>query len=106
MEKSVLVYSSQCNCLEQQHNSNNNIDTNPWPKVLPRHDISHLPTVDKWLATRLVLQVSEAIDDKITEDDYNEILDINAGNDVTINGQTIKAADLMEAFYELFVAWH
>ena len=49
-------------------------------------------------------EVSEAIDDKITEDDYNEILDINAGNDVTINGQTIKAADLMEAFYELFVA--
>ena len=49
-------------------------------------------------------EVSEAIDDKITEDDYDEILDINAGNDVVINGQTIKAADLMEAFYELFVA--
>ena len=49
-------------------------------------------------------EVSEAIDDKLTEDEYNEILDINAGNDVTINGQTIKAADLMEAFYELFVA--
>ena len=49
-------------------------------------------------------EVSEAIDDKLTEDEYNEILDINAGNDVTINGQTLKAADLMEAFYELFVA--
>jgi hypothetical protein len=49
-------------------------------------------------------EVSETIDDKISEDDYNEILDINAGNDVVINGQTIKAADLMEAFYELFVA--
>ena len=49
-------------------------------------------------------EVSEAIDDKLTEDEYDEILDINAGNDVTINGQTIKAADLMEAFYELFVA--
>jgi hypothetical protein len=49
-------------------------------------------------------EVSENIDDKITEDEYAEILDVNAGNDVDINGQAIKAADLMEAFYELFVA--
>ena len=49
-------------------------------------------------------EVSDNIDDKISEDEYNEILDVNAGNDVVINGQTLKAADLMEAFYELFVA--
>jgi hypothetical protein len=49
-------------------------------------------------------EVKDVIDDKLTEDDYNEILDVNAGNDVDMNGQTIKAADLMEAFYELFVA--
>ena len=49
-------------------------------------------------------EVSENIDDKISEDEYSEILDVNAGNDVEINGQTLKAADLMEAFYELFVA--
>lgn len=49
-------------------------------------------------------EVKDVIDDKLTEDDYNEILDVNAGNDVEINGQTLKAADLMEAFYELFVA--
>ena len=49
-------------------------------------------------------EVKDAIDDKVTEEDYAEILDVNAGNDVDINGQTLKAADLMEAFYELFVA--
>ena len=49
-------------------------------------------------------EISDNINDKITEDEYNEILDVNAGNDVVINGQTLKAADLMEAFYELFVA--
>ena len=49
-------------------------------------------------------EVKNAIDDKISEDEYNEIVDVNAGNDVEINGQTLKAADLLEAFYELFVA--
>jgi hypothetical protein len=48
-------------------------------------------------------EISDNINDKITEDEYNEILDVNAGNDVVINGLTLKAADLMEAFYELFV---
>jgi len=49
-------------------------------------------------------EVSENIDDKLTEDDYAEVLEVNAGNNVNINGNEIKAADLMEAFYELFVA--
>lgn len=48
-------------------------------------------------------EVSESIDDKLTEEDYAEILEVNAGNDVNINGNELKAADLMEAFYELFV---
>lgn len=49
-------------------------------------------------------EVSEKIDDRLTDDEYSEILDVNAGNDVNINGQVVKAADLMEALYELFVA--
>ena len=49
-------------------------------------------------------EVKDTIDDKVTEEDYAEILDVNAGNDVDFNGQKLKAADLMEAFYELFVA--
>ena len=35
-------------------------------------------------------EVSETIDDKFTEDEYAEILDINSGNDVEINGNKIK----------------
>ena len=48
-------------------------------------------------------EVKESLDDKITEEEYAEILEVNAGNDVDINGTKVKAADLMEAFYELFV---
>ena len=49
-------------------------------------------------------EVKETFDDKLNEDEYAEILDVNSGNDVEINGVKIKAADLMEIFYELFVA--
>ena len=49
-------------------------------------------------------EVNETFNDKLTEDEYAEILDVNSGNDVEINGAKIKAADLMEILYELFVA--
>ena len=49
-------------------------------------------------------EVKETFDDKLNEDEYAEILDVNSGNNVEINGVKIKAADLMEVFYELFVA--
>ena len=49
-------------------------------------------------------EISETIDDKLTEDEYAEILDINSGNDVEINGNKIKAADFMEVFYEIFIS--
>ena len=49
-------------------------------------------------------EISETIDDKLTEDEYAEILDINSGNDVEINGNKIKAADFMEIFYEIFIS--
>lgn len=49
-------------------------------------------------------EISETIDDKFTEDEYTEILDINSGNDVEINGNKIKAADFMEVFYEMFIS--
>ena len=48
-------------------------------------------------------EVNESIDDNFSEDEYNEILEVNAGNDVTINGNDLKAADFLEAFYEIFV---
>ena len=49
-------------------------------------------------------EISQTIDDKFTEDEYAEILDINSGNDVEINGNKIKAADFMEVFYEMFIS--
>ena len=49
-------------------------------------------------------EISETIDDKFTEEEYAEILDINSGNDVEINGNKIKAADFMEVFYEMFIS--
>lgn len=48
-------------------------------------------------------EVSENIEDSFSEDEYSEILEVNAGNDIEINGVTLKAADFLEAFYELFV---
>lgn len=39
----------------------------------------------------------------ITEDEFNEIVAINAGNDVEINGQVMNSADFLEIFYSLFV---
>ena len=36
-------------------------------------------------------------------DEYSEILETNSGNDVTINGTNIQAADFLELLYDLFV---
>lgn len=43
------------------------------------------------------------VDTKLTEDEYNEILEVNAANDIEINGQKINAADFLEILYTLFV---
>lgn len=43
------------------------------------------------------------VDTKLTENEYNEILEVNAANDVEINGQKINAADFLEILYTLFV---
>lgn len=45
----------------------------------------------------------DIIDDTLTMDEYSDILDINAGNDVEINGNKISAVDLLEIVYDLFV---
>ena len=48
-------------------------------------------------------EVKDTPDDVITMEEYSDILDVNSGNDVEINGNTIKAADLMEIVLDLFV---
>lgn len=48
-------------------------------------------------------EIIDLIEDSFTMDEYSDILDINSSNDVEINGNKVKAADLMEAFYDLFI---
>ena len=43
------------------------------------------------------------VDDSLTMDEYSDILDINAGNDIEINGNKIPAVDFLEIIYDLFV---
>ena len=43
-------------------------------------------------------------DKKFTEDEFNEIMEVNADNDVEINGNKLNAADFLEVIYGLFVA--
>ena len=43
------------------------------------------------------------VDDSFTESEYFDIVDINSGNNVEINGNKIKAADFLEIFYDIFV---
>lgn len=43
------------------------------------------------------------VDDSLTMDEYSDILDINAGNDIEINGNKIQAVDFLEIIYDLFV---
>lgn len=38
-----------------------------------------------------------------TDNDFDSIVAVNAGNEVEINGNKVKSEDLVEAFYELFV---
>lgn len=39
-----------------------------------------------------------------TEDEFEQILEVNTGNDVEINGNSLPAADFLEVIYSLFVA--
>ena len=48
-------------------------------------------------------EVKDTPDDVITMEEYSDILDVNSGNDVEINGNSVKAADLMEIEFDLFV---
>ena len=43
------------------------------------------------------------IEDTLTMEEYSDILDVNSGNNVEINGNKVSAADLLEVIYSLFV---
>lgn len=44
------------------------------------------------------------IDTTLSEDEFAQIIEVNAGNDVEINGTKLNAADFLEVLYSLFVA--
>lgn len=48
-------------------------------------------------------EVKDTIDDSFTMDEYSDIVDVNSGNDVEINGNKIPAVDFLEIVYDLFV---
>ena len=48
-------------------------------------------------------EVTFTADDKFTDEEFDNLISINAGNQVEINGNKIKAEELMEIFYTLFV---
>lgn len=57
----------------------------------------------EYLVQKGLEEIADAPEDTLTVDEYSDILDINSGNDVEINGNKIKAADFMEVVYDLFV---
>lgn len=48
-------------------------------------------------------EITIPTDDTFTMDEYFDIVDVNSGNDVVINGANIKALDLLDIIMTLFV---
>ena len=48
-------------------------------------------------------EVLDIINDSLTEEEYFDIMDINSGNNVEINGNKINAVDFLEIIYDMFV---
>lgn len=44
-----------------------------------------------------------AFDKKFTEDEFNQIVEVNADNDIEINKNKLQAADFLEVIHGLFV---
>ena len=57
----------------------------------------------EYLVQKGLEEIKDSLDDSITMEEYSDILDVNSGNDVEVNGNKIKAADLMEIIFDLFV---
>jgi hypothetical protein len=57
----------------------------------------------EYLIQKGLEEVLDIPDDTLSLDEYSDILDVNSGNDVEINGNIIKAADLMEIIFDLFI---
>lgn len=49
------------------------------------------------------LEEVQDVDDSLTEAEYADILEVNAGSDVEINGNKIPAIEFLEVIHDLFV---
>lgn len=57
----------------------------------------------EFLVQKGLEEVKNVPDDTFTLDEYFDIVDVNSGNDVVINGVNIKATDLLDIIMNLFV---
>ena len=57
----------------------------------------------EYLIQKGLEEVLDMPDDTLSLDEYSDILDVNSGNDVEINGNKIPAADFLEIVYDLFI---
>lgn len=58
--------------------------------------------IQQYIANRAEEEI--AVNDySLTEEEFNEILEVNASNDVVINEQEIQAPDFLEAIHSIFV---
>lgn len=48
-------------------------------------------------------EINFEANESFTEEEFDEIIGINAGNEVEINGAKIKSEELLDGFYSLFV---
>ena len=48
-------------------------------------------------------EISDMIEDSLTEDEFFDIVDVNSGNDIEINGVKISAVDFLEVIHDMFV---
>lgn len=57
---------------------------------------------NEYVQTRSMEEV-EVKNKSLTEDEYFELVNVNASNDVEINGTKLSSADFLEILYSLFV---
>lgn len=57
----------------------------------------------EYLIQKGLEEIKDTPEDSITIIEYSDIIDVNSGNNVEINGNKIKAADFLEIVYDLFV---
>lgn len=57
----------------------------------------------EFLSQKGLEEIPFSTNDSFTDEEFDELTDINVGNTVTVNEHEIKAEELLEAFYTLFV---